>query len=437
MTLTLIISALSCAGLVTLVLVKPSVKIKGHTISIFWLPALAGAAALLICGELTPKQTLDGLTSAGEMNPIKILTLFVSLTFLSVFLDEIGFFSFVASRMLHYAKGSLKKLFFVLYALVSVLTVFTSNDVVVLTFTPFICCFCKSEKIDPVPFLVGEFVAANTWSMLLVIGNPTNVYLAATGQIGFGAYAAKMWLPTVFAGLTALLTLWLLFRKQLSASVSPVLEEAQIADRGLLAIGLIHLFGCVVCLAVSSYVNLPMWLLSACFAGSLLVCTVVYALVRRRFGSVCKTLLRSIKRAPWELIPFVLSMFAIVLSLQTHGVTARLASALGGGKTKSVFCYGIASLLASNVINNIPMSVLFGGVLSAESVLNTAGLYATVIGSNLGAYLTPVGALAGIMWSGLLKEHDVEFPFRRFVFYGTLLAIPSLFAALAGLLVLI
>lgn len=437
MVLTLIISALSCAGLITLVLLKPSVKIKGHTISIFWLPALAGALVLVVCGELTPKQTFGGLTAAGDMNPLKILTLFVSLTLLSVFLDEIGFFSLVASHALHHAKGSQKKLFFFLYAVVSVLTVFTSNDVVVLTFTPFICCFCKSEKIDPTPFLVGEFVAANTWSMLFVIGNPTNVYLAATGQIGFGAYVAKMWLPTLFAGLTALAVLWLVFHKQLSTPVSPVFEKAEVTDKGLLVIGLIHLFGCVVCLAVSSYVDIPMWLFSAGFACSLLLTVTVYALVRRRFKTVGKTLLRSLKRAPWELIPFVISMFVIVLALQTHGVTAKIASLLGGGKGKSVFGYGISSLLASNVINNIPMSVLFGGVLSAESTLNLAGLYATVIGSNLGAYLTPVGALAGIMWTGLLKEHEVEFPFRRFVFYGTVLAIPALFAALFGLLILI
>ena len=59
------------------------------------------------------------------------------------------------------------------------------------------------------PYLVGEFVAANTWSMMLVIGNPTNIYLASACGIEFGEYVSVMWLPTLLAGLVALFGLWL------------------------------------------------------------------------------------------------------------------------------------------------------------------------------------------------------------------------------------
>ena len=63
----------------------------------------------------------------------------------------------------------------------------------------------------------------------------------------------------------------------------------------------------------------------------------------------------------------------------------------------------------------------------------TAGVYATVIGSNLGAFLTPLGALAGIMWSSLLNRAGVSFSFKKFTLYGVILVIPSLAAALLGL----
>lgn len=86
------------------------------------------------------------------------------------------------------AGASQKKLFFLLYIVTSVLTVFTSNDVIILTFTPFICYFAKNCEIDPVPYIVTEFVAANTWSMLFIIGNPTNIYLATTYGVGFAEY---------------------------------------------------------------------------------------------------------------------------------------------------------------------------------------------------------------------------------------------------------
>jgi len=60
-------------------------------------------------------------------------------------------------------------------------------------------------------------------------------------------------------------------------------------------------------------------------------------------------------------------------------------------------------------------------------------VYSAIIGSNIGAFLTPVGALAGIMWLNILKEKEVKFTFRDFVKYGVVLALPVLAAAVGGL----
>lgn len=56
------------------------------------------------------------------------------------------------------------------FLLASVLTVLTSNDVVILTLTPIVIHFAKVTKTDPAPLLFLEFYAANTWSMALLIG---------------------------------------------------------------------------------------------------------------------------------------------------------------------------------------------------------------------------------------------------------------------------
>lgn len=429
MLISVIVCALVCAGLIALVLFKPTVTVKDHSIGVYWFPAALGGIFLLVAGVLPLKEAWAGLTASGEMNPLKILALFLCLTFLSVYLDELGFFKKLASWLIERSDGSQKKLFFCLYALVSILTVFTSNDIVVLTFTPFICCFCKEERVSPVPYLVGEFVAANTWSMALIIGNPTNIYLASASGIGFFEYFSKMWLPTLLAGLVVLAGLWLLFKKELEKPVSPDPANVEIPDKGLLIIGIIHLIACVVALALSSYLAFSMWLAAVAFAASLLICTAIYAIIKKRGADSAKLVGRSLKRAPWELVPFVLSMFLIVLSLQKYGITEKIAAVLNG---KGDFIkYGAASFLASNVINNIPMSVFFGGVL--ESGASLQSVYGAVIGSNLGAFLTPIGALAGIMWMGLLKKYGVDFSFRRFVFYGGLLSVPALAAALFGL----
>lgn len=73
----------------------------------------------------------------------------------------------------------------------------------------------QNADIDPVPYLVTEFVAANTFSMFFIIGNPTNIYLAESFHMTFSGYLKIMALPTIFGGLCALLVLYLLFKNSL------------------------------------------------------------------------------------------------------------------------------------------------------------------------------------------------------------------------------
>lgn len=62
------------------------------------------------------------------------------------------------------------------------------------------------------------------------------------------------------------------------------------------------------------------------------------------------------------------------------------------------------------------------------------GIYAATIGSNIGAFFTPVGALAGIMWASILKRFNVDLSFKKFILYGIVISIPTLLAALFGLI---
>ena len=85
------------------------------------------------------------------------------------------------------------------------------------------------------------------------------------------------------------------------------------------------------------------------------------------------------------------------------------------------------------------MSVLYGAVIGAggESTAYLQGIYSAIIGSNIGAYFTPVGALAGIMWVSILRRFEVDFSFKRYIAYGALVGFPTLLSALLGLLIVI
>ena len=430
MIITIVLSAITCILMILAVLFLPKIKLGKISLSSYWVVTLLGALTLMILGLVDVSEVTGALLADTAINPLKILVLFISMTLMSIFLDELGFFRYLASITLKKAKNGQFKLFLYLYLTVSVLTVFTSNDIIVLSFTPFICYFAKNAKINAIPYLAAEFVAANTWSMALIIGNPTNIYLSTALGIGFVDYLGVMIVPTIIAGATAFGMLCLVFGKHLRQPISGEAEDIALGDKTLLIVGIAHLAICTLLLAIGSYINIEMWLVSLFSVVSLVVVTIIISIVRRERPTL---LANTLRRGPYELIPFVLSMFVIIVALDSAGVTTLIAGALGEGGL--IFKYGVTSFVASNLINNIPMSVLFSSILSSLGAVEglSGAVFATVIGSNLGAFMTPIGALAGIMWGSILNEHGHKFGYLDFLKIGVTIAIPTLIMALVGL----
>lgn len=429
----IIIAALSCIFIILSVLFFPKLEIGRIKVDTYCAVAFAGALIMIISGQVDISKLVSELTSDSSVNPLKILVLFLSMTLLSVFLDEIGFFRFVAAKALSIADKSQMKLFAILYLTVSVLTVFTSNDIIVLTFTPFICYFAQNARISPIPYLVGEFIAANTMSMMLIIGNPTNIYIASAYSIGFVDYFLTMFLPTLASAFTAFMLLVIVFRKELKTAPTPSITEVKVENKTFLVIGLTILIVCTLILAVGPYFGIEMWAVSLTAVVVLFLSVGCICMIRKERADKLKN---TLKRAPWQLVPFVLSMFIMILSLEQNGFTDMAASALG--YDNSLLEYGIASFLSANIINNIPMSVLFCPIIShLKGEALTGAVYATIIGSNIGAYFTPIGALAGIMWMSMLKNQNVTFRYADFIKYGALLSVASLAVCLISLSIVI
>ena len=214
-----IVCCITCVVMILAILFFPKIRIGKIAPDTYWIITIIGAIITVLVSTTDIATVGKALIADTAINPLKILVLFLSMTVLSIYLDELGFFRFLANAALKRARTGQKKLFLYLYITVSVLTVFTSNDVIILSFTPFICYFAKNAKINPLPYLAAEFVAANTWSMALIIGNPTNIYLATASGIGFAEYVKYSIFPTLFAGLVAFGALMLLFNKKLKEQI--------------------------------------------------------------------------------------------------------------------------------------------------------------------------------------------------------------------------
>ena len=411
---TIVISSITFVSVILSILLFPHIRIGRFRLDTYWIIALIGAVALLASSLAPIKDVWSQLISNNSINPIKILILFFSMTTISVILDELGLFRYLASVASNKSKEHRIVLFLMFYLLTSVLTVFTSNDVVILTLTPFICFFSKRSKINPVPYLVAEFVAANTWSLMFIIGNPTNIYLATSHGIDFVSYFKVMAVPTLVGGLVELGLLLLIFRKSLKQPIQSNELIYHLDDKIPVFVGIGVLSVCLTFLVISSYINIGMWLISLICAVTLVLFMIVYSCFKKEnFIHVKETA----KRLPYQLIPFFLSMFVIVVAINSQGISDALRGFLG--EKNSIWVYGYSSFFASNLINNIPMSILF-----ANLTLNIEAVYASIIGSNIGAFLTPIGALAGIMFTSLVAKNNIRFKFVDFIKYGVIISIP-------------
>lgn len=435
-----------CLGITVLVIKKPVlnlslIKYKGRTIRAesFWVAALTIPVIFLTVGAITPTEVLRGITSSQSMNPLKILVLFMSMCFISVMLDKAGFFEYCAMKVMSRPGKGQFHLFVVFYAVVSVLTVFTSNDIIILTFTPFIYYFAKNAGINPLPYIIAEFVAANTWSLVLMIGNPTNIYIASSMGITFIEYFKVMALPGVAAGLSSFLMLILIFRRHLKLPLreQSVAGKTKLKDKTMAILSLADLALCVIALTFCSYIDMEMWIVSLLFVALLLIAALMAGVYRRQkqekeSGVQNYVRIKDVfKGLPYSVIPFLLSMFIAVLTLKKHGITDDFSNVLFSVADSTLgtgILFGFASVLCSNIINNIPMSIFFASILNAAGSGSylTVAVYSTIIGSNIGAFFSPIGALAGVMLMKILKDKGDGFTALSFIRYCAPVAVVSL-----------
>ena len=246
-----------------------------------------------------------------------------------------------------------------------------------------------------------------------------------------------MALPTIASGISAFGILYLIFRKELSKPIDNVevlVEEIQY--KTLTIIALIFLLGTTILLAISNFINLEMWLITLISSICLSIILIIFGITKKDLSIIRHTY----TRIPWNLAVFVFSMFVLVLTLNYNNVFESIQkliySLTRDNKFFTVFSYGIESTLSDNIINNIPMSLAFSCIIKASQP-ELASIYATIIGSNLGAYLSPIGALAGIMWMSILKKEKVNYSFMDFTKEGIIITFPVLLVSLLILAIIL
>ncbi|MFN4133094.1 MAG: SLC13 family permease [Candidatus Hadarchaeales archaeon] len=411
-----------------LVFKQPSIKIPRTSKYIhidYGIAPLLGAFLLFVISSFNSSIVINGLLGTGSMKPYAILIIILSLSYICASLDYTGFFEYLAIKMMKVAGGSCFKLFALIFLLSSILTLFTDNDVVILTLTFLIIYLAKSAKIHPLPFLLAEFFAVNIVGVGIYIGNPTNIIGADAYGLSFIEYAKWMMLPAIAGGLTCFFILWAIFKSEILKKFAIVLPQpiSAIKSKESAVFGTAVLFLTIFFMSLPYEITqAPLWMISLFFALAMLIHDImVYGPYFTDVGA----------RVPWKLGPFLFGFFIITEYLSFTGVPGILGSFLSGIQDPfaTVFVVMLVSSIAAGFMNNHPMSIFFVKAIYGTQSSKLAPTLGLIAGSSFGGNLMLTGSLAGLMWARILAERGKPISFSEFSKYGVLVMLPVIAVA--------
>ncbi|MEM3420778.1 MAG: ArsB/NhaD family transporter [Candidatus Hadarchaeum sp.] len=432
------------AATIFLVFKHPIVRIpftRRHIHIDYGLAPLLGVLVLLVVGSINLDTISRGIFGSDMVTPYAIIILIITLSYICVSLDYTGLFEYVSLHFARASKGYGRRLFIYFFLLSSLLTLVTDNDIVILTMTPIIFYYSQRARVNPVPYLIAQFFAANILSMTLYIGNPANIIAADSVGVTFLEFSKWMLIPSVVAMITCLAFLVLVFWKNLpvKTEMPDVDPKLAIKNKWGAIFGTVLFITTIVLMSIpTSILRMPLWVLTSISAGIMVLFDILYYhFVGPNMAGHRSSISIIGSRMPWKTIPFVLGLFIIVEDLVSKGWTDFLASQFTpftGNLFASVVGFMFLTSFAASFMNNHPMTIFFVRIFQSSSFNGSAlarmgSTLALIAGANFGANLTLVGALAGIMWVSILSEKGIQISFSQFSKYGVLVMPFVIFSA--------
>jgi arsenical pump membrane protein len=358
-----------------------------------WLaPSLAAAVALLTGAVHHPAHLLRPLG-----NPIAFLLVAVPLAAL---LDRLGFFAAAAARF-----GRGRHLALGLWVLGALVTTILNLDAAVVLLTPLYVRIARRCGLDPLVLAFQPVLLSCLASSALPVSNLTNLIAASVRHLHATDFLVHLGPPSLAATVVG----WFAYRAAVRPGI-PVQPESGQADRRALLTG-----GAVVVALLAGFVlgpshGVPEW------AIALGADVVLIALVHRV----------PLADVPWDtaLVAGSLGLLAGAAAPHLH-----LGAVFSGAGNLDLLRITAASAAGANAVNNLP-------ALLVALPRTGAGIWALLIGVNIGPLVLISGTLAALLWQASLRRLDVGVSAGQFARVGARVVTPALIAAFAVLVVL-
>ncbi|KZE84302.1 arsenic transporter [Paenibacillus elgii] len=403
---------------------------------IFWrphvneaIPATIGAIFVLLSGSVSIAD-LGMITETIGGAAVTIMATIV----MAIVLESFGFFHWAAEQLLKKAKGSGIRLFWYTNLFCFLMTLFVNNDGSILITTPILLMLLGSMGLknhQKIPYLLSGALIATASSAPIGVSNIVNLIALKIVEMDLYMHTAMMFVP---ASLGLLLLVCLLFAsfyrvlpRKLPASqpgywgyyngshplkegAPPIAPEQQTKFMRNI---LIFVFGVRVSLFVASYIHFPVS--ATAVIGSVL-------LLAWRWFYLKISPADMLKKTPWFILVFAFSMYVIIYGLHNIGLTAMLIQYLqplvSDNLVHASVIMGLLLSVLSNIFNNHP-ALMVGTLTLTNMGLDPLSLkisyLASVIGSDVGSLLLPIGTLATLMWMHILQKGKVKITWSQYL----------------------
>lgn len=337
---------------------------------------VAVVLALCSCAAVPPDAAY------AEYVDLRTIGMLFSLMTIMCGLSRLGVFRIACRHLLSVVRGP-RRLALALTLLAFFSSMLITNDVALVTFVPFALLALRTlDSPRHACFTVVMMtIAANLGSMLTPVGNPQNLYLYSVSHMRIGEFALLM-LPYAAASLVLLVAAIALFgkipeRTQTSATRGAKPDDNEHADEipqlatdaddpapsPLRVLPWATLF----VLALLSVAHILPY-------QAIVVATIAVALIADR---------RALAHVDYALLVTFIAFFVFVGNVgRIEMVSAALAQLIDGHELA-------VSVIASQVLSNVPAAILLSGFTSNFAVL--------VIGTNLGGLGTLIASMASLI----------------------------------------
>ena len=396
---------------IILMLVRP------HGIAEVWW--ISGGALLLIALRLIPLK-LAGHAIAEGTDVYLFLT---GMMLLAELAREQGVFDWVSAVAVRGANGSCSRLFLLVYAVGTLVTIFMSNDATAVVLTPAILAVIRKAKISPLPYLFVCALIANAASFVLPISNPANLVVFHTGMPPLGQWLLAFGVPSVLSIAATYAAMRWYFRKDLCQQIECEVALVKLRPGGkLVLVGLALMVAVLLAAsAMKKDLGLP-------------TCLAALAITGATMATSRSNPLNLLREISWGTILLVSGLFVMVAAMESQGALLVTQACLAWAQTLApatgALVVGFFVGLANNLVNNLPLGLIAGGTIQAAHIQGLLA-NAVMIGVDLGPNLSVTGSLATILWLLALRKEGLNVSVWKFLKLG-LIAMPLAVAAALG-----